>query len=314
MSEGDDVMKVKIILVAALLLVGMGFYANRNPQLLYSSVMALQKYQASLSEKTIKAGDTEWSYLEGGSGSVLLLIHGFNSNKETWINFAGNLTDSYRVIIPDVPGFGKSSYNKEGIYTIKKQAERMKEFLKALKVQRAHVAGNSMGGAIGARMVIMWPQDMLSLCLFDSAGVIPPEKSDLAKLLEKGDNPLVVKKTADYKRLIGFNFVKAPWIPDNVAKWMGDENKKRAKRNNLIFSHIKRDMIMIENDLVKIKRPSLVIWGNNDRIIHVSAAKVFHKKIKGSKLHILDNCGHMPQLEKSLETSKIYKKFIETNK
>jgi len=298
---------VVLIVIAAML------YINA-PAYLYNKAIEQIRKDAGLTMKSVNIPDFKVVYLEGGAGDTIIMIHGFGGNKDNWLRFAKELTPNYRVIIPDLPGFGDSSKPQDAKYSIMSQVERLNLLAKELELAKFHLIGNSMGGSISGTYAATYPDMVKTLALFDSGGVVSPEKSELALSLEAGVNPLVVKSVADYDRLLEFNFVNPIEIPYVIKKYFTKQAIKAAPLNERIFKEISTtDFTSLEGKLNKITAPTLIVWGDSDRVLHVSAAYVFDKKIKNSKLAIIKECGHLPMLEKPQETAAVYKDFLKKN-
>lgn len=299
--------KVIIVAVVAAVL-GLLFYLTR-PSTIVSILRAIDKSKAGLSEKTIEVDKHVISYLEGGTGDTVVLLHGFGGDKFNWSYFAKYFKGKYHMIIIDLPGFGDSSKFMEEKYDIFTQVERLKKFIDLKGIKKFHVAGNSMGGYISGTYEIKYPEQILSLCLIDAGGVVAPQESDFAKELKKGNNPFIVKEVQDLDRMWSFLFVTPPAIPDLFKKYVTEKAIKSATMNSKIFKEIE-DTTQLNDKLDQIKARTLIIWGDSDRIFHVSCAEAFKKGIADSKLAIIKDCGHLPMLEKPQETAQIYLDFL----
>ena len=120
---------------------------------------------AGLERKTITIGDHDVVYLDGSSGPPVVLLHGFGSDKDLWNAVAARLTPSYRVIVPDLPGFGESTKLESANYDVKSQARRLHEFLSKLGIEQTHIGGNSIGGMISVAYAAMYPEGVNSLMI-----------------------------------------------------------------------------------------------------------------------------------------------------
>ena len=281
------------------------------PSYLYNKAINGLRKDAGLSIKSVTIPDFKIVYAEGGTGDTIILIHGFGGNKDNWPRFAKYLTPNYHVIIPDLPGFGDSSKPQDAKYNIMSQVERLNLFVNELKLTKFHIAGNSMGGSIAGNYAATYPENVKTLALFDSAGVVSPIKSERALLLEKGINPLVVKDVNGYDKLLEMNFYKPFPIPSLIKKYLAKQAIKAAPLNEKIYNEITNtDLTALEGKLNKITAPTLIVWGDSDKVIHVSSVGVFEKKIKNSRSVIIKECGHVPMMEKPQETASAYQDFL----
>jgi pimeloyl-ACP methyl ester carboxylesterase len=168
-----------------------------------------------------------------------------------------------------------------------------------------------MGGAISGKYTVDYPDKVLSLALLNTAGIHSAEKSEFRKLVAKGDNPLLVKTPEDFRRTMRFVFVEPPPIPGRILDYLTKQSIMNRDFNEKIFSQIVKENYSLEDDLSKIKAKTLVIWGDKDRVIHVSCTDVIKKGLPGSTIVVLKNCGHLPMIERPEETARYYLEFLE---
>jgi pimeloyl-ACP methyl ester carboxylesterase len=199
-----------LIALFVLLIVGIYFLF---PETMFKLAVKAERHSAGLVKKEIQVDDHKIVYLEGGKGQTVLLLHGFGANKDSWTRFAKYLTGDYHVVIPDIPGFGESSQIQKANYDAENQLKRIDRFTEALKLERFHVAGNSMGGMFTAAYGAKYPQKVSTLALLAPGGVKSPKMSEMAILLQKGTNPLLTGSAEDFDKLIKLCFVKPPFMP-----------------------------------------------------------------------------------------------------
>ena len=128
-------------------------------------------------ELTLPNG-VHYAYLEGGQGKPLMLLHGFGGNKDTFTRVSRFLVKHYRVIIPDIIGFGESAHIQHTDYSPSAQVERLRLLSEALNLKDLHLGGNSMGGQIALLYSALYPTEVNSLWLLSPAGVWSAPKSD----------------------------------------------------------------------------------------------------------------------------------------
>jgi abhydrolase domain-containing protein 6 len=295
-----------ITLAIIILLLILIFY----PGNLFRLAMWSVRRSAGLACKRVAVGRHQIVYLEGGTGPHLVLLHGFGANKDNWNRFAKHFTSSYHVIIPDLPGFGDSSYFPDEEYDVESQVERLIDFFKALKLDEFHLAGNSMGGQIAVAYTIKRPGRVLSLTLFDAAGIQEDTPSEMSRLLEKGINPLVVKEASDYSELLKFVFFNPPEFPAGVMKGLAADAVRHTASNERIFQQLLGKWVQLDPLLPRIESPALIIWGDKDRVFDVSCADRFERSLKYSKKVVFENCGHMPMLEMPDKSAEVVRDFI----
>jgi pimeloyl-ACP methyl ester carboxylesterase len=300
-----------LIVVAVVLLVPVVLYLT-FPGVLVRLALNLERGAAGLSKRSVVVDDHTVTYLEGGKGETILLVHGFGANKDNWNRFAKYLTPSFHVVAVDLPGFGESTKRPDALYTIGAQVERLDRFAEALSLNAFHLAGNSMGGSISGRYAVRFPEKVLSLGLFDTGGVYHcPRKSELALLLEKGENPLLVDGPEDFDGMVKFAFVKPPWFPGPVKRALAAEWAQSRPFNEKVFREIHEEGSSLEPDLPEIKARTLILWGDTDRLIDVSCTEVLEKGLPNATTVIMKSCGHVPMMERPEEAARHYLAFLQ---
>ena len=273
----------------------------------------LERSASDLDHRTVVIGDETWHYLEGGpeDAEVLLLIHGFGGDKDNWTRFARSLTENYRVIAPDLPGFGESAWHPDWNYSLLPQCSRLHSFAQALNLKQVHVAGNSMGGHLAVLYTHRYPQEVKSLSLIDNAGVTAPIETDLQRSLAQGKNPLIVKSVEDFDLLLSFAAYKKPFVPWPVKGVFARRAVDHAESNHAIFDSYNSDRNAgLEPLLEDIEQPVQIIWGEFDRILDVSSIDVMRPLLPQAEVTIMKDTGHIPMLERPAETATHYLRFL----
>lgn len=249
-------------------------------------------------------------YLEGGEGEPVLLVHGFGADKDTWMFLARLLNKDHRVISLDLPGFGEATRDNSERYGVPEQAQRLDVFMEKVGIQKAHIIGSSMGGAISAGLALDYPHRVRTLTLIDAMGVESPEKSDISKEFEQGRNPLVLRSEKDFDQMLAFNFVKTPDLPEFAKRLFVKRAIANAAFSDKVFNDLNNPPLKLQARLGEIKIPTLIIWGDSDRIIHPSSANVFAQGIAGSQVKVIAACGHSPHMERPEEVTKLWSEFL----
>jgi pimeloyl-ACP methyl ester carboxylesterase len=302
--------RLKFLIVVALVLgIGAGGVYLFAPSLLLKADAARLAMAAHMDKKTVVAGDTTWSYYEGGDGPTIVLLHGFAANKETWLSMAKGLTDHFHVVIPDLPGWGESSRNENGDYGIPAQAARIETFAAAIGAKRFLLVGQSMGGAIAGVYADQHPERVASLVLMSSLGLTFKE-NDFVRDVKAGKNPFIFNNRADLEAILNRIFLKAPNIPGRLEDALLARNIEDHAFIERTFNEMKDPAQAYALDPVigKLPMPVLGVWCRDDKIIDVSALDTLRNGLKSSPsigATILNGCNHMPMLEKPDETAKI---------
>ncbi|TGM57902.1 alpha/beta fold hydrolase [Leptospira adleri] len=310
MKNNTSTFRFSRLVFALLLFVGVSISFHSCTSALVSSALYYERYQSNLEKKEIQVGAYKWTYLEGGKGETILLIHGFGGDKDNWTRFVRTLTDSYHVVIPDLPGFGENDRKPEDEYSILTQVSRLDEFTKSIGIDKFHIIGNSMGGSISGVYAATYPDKILTLGLLDSAGVQSPTPSELSMHLSKGKNPLVANNEEEFDFLLNFVFVKPPSIPSFLKGYFAEKSIRNREFNEKIYKDLRSRISVLEERMKQIHARTLIVWGDTDRVIHISSSDVLLKGIHNSTRVILKECGHSPMLERPTETAGIYAKFL----
>ncbi|BFI94721.1 MAG: alpha/beta fold hydrolase [Rhodanobacter sp.] len=305
-------LKFLAIVVAALgvLLGGSYLFA---PQWLFNANIAREAMAAHLEKKSVQAGDTRWSYYEGGSGPTIVLLHGFADSKDVWLDMAKQLTPHFHLVIPDLPGWGESSRNMDASYDIDAQAARLQTFVQTLGLGRFLLVGHSMGGAIAGVYAAEHPEHVSSLALLDSFGLKFDENAFARETLA-GKDPFVFDDRAGFWRATDLVLAKRPDIPGRFVDVLVAHNVKDHAFIAKVFDELRApsQYLALQNRLGQLTMPVLGLWCNGDKVIDISAQDSLRNGLvhaSAISTSTLIGCGHMPQLEKPEETAQILTAF-----
>lgn len=275
----------------------------------YRQALNAERSQAGLERKEIVLPDgLRYVYLEGGKGEPLLLLHGFGGNKDNFTRAARYLTPHYRVIVPDNIGFGESAHPPQADYTAAAQAKRLRTLAHALGAGNVHLGGNSMGGQIALTYAALYPDEVRSLWLLNPAGVWTATRSEAAKILiETGRNPLIVRNEREFVELFNFVMSEPPFVPRPILNVMAQERIRNVALEERIFMQIVEDSV--EKKIAGLPTPALIVWGEQDRVIHVDTAAMLHKMMPRSQVIVMPGIGHLPMLERPQQSAEDYLKF-----
>jgi len=241
---------------------------------------------------------------------AIIMVHGLASNKDKWLKLSQQLKNKYRIILPDLPGHGDSVQELDFDYSINAQAEHLAEFIKALNLDKIHIIGNSLGGAVVTRFTYKYPKLVHSLILMNSYGALKT-KSHLYHMAQKlGYNPIIkVHSVEDYHRMMKIAMVKPSYIPNFIIEILVERMIERFKINEKIFfaSYKNSNLISL---LPHIKQPVLLIWGEKDKILHLDDSRLFRQEIPNCKRIILKDVGHVPMIECPKLTAEYVDEFL----
>ena len=254
-------------------------------------------------------------YQEKGAGIPLVLIHGFTSSTYSWKDVFGPLSKNFRVIAVDLKGFGFSG-KPDGDYSRPAQAVLVSHLLDYLKIEKAWLCGNSMGGEVSLNVALHNPARVAGLILIDSAGVKVNGGGSLA--------PGYISIPIVGRVLTAIALTTDKLVREGLEKSYNDDSKITDDRVAAYYRPLKTrggqlaalrartqaDLFPIEQDLGKINPPALIIWGAEDALIPLEAGRKMNSLVKGSKLVIIEKCGHVPQEEMPERVVDEIEKFI----
>ena len=248
-------------------------------------------------------------YVEAGSGPNVILLHGLGGSTQAWQFNIGPLAEKFHVYVPDQIGFGKSD-KPLVMYRIRTYVDFLDQFCKQLKIERATLVGNSMGGWIAAAFTAAFPDRVDKLVLVDAAGYAPPNELDMRTLFALNPTTREGMKVLTAKVFYNKAFQTDAVIDMAIAARLAAGDGFTIKS---ITESIIRGEDFLDDTVKTIKRPTLIVWGREDGLVPLAEGERFHKDIAGSKLVVFDHCGHVPNFEKPGEFNAAVIKFLTTD-
>jgi pimeloyl-ACP methyl ester carboxylesterase len=275
-------------------------------------------------DQFIKIEGINTRYRVTGSGPAMLMLHGIGRSLEDWAENVAAFENSHTVYVVDLAGYGLSD-KPDRAYSVDFLRDGVKGFMDVMRIERAVVIGNSLGGAVAMRLALEHPERVTGLVLVASAGFGPK----VASLLSLCTIPVLgewltrndTKSSAGTRRVISAcfhdqSFVREPYIdhahqlslmPGRQAPFLRTLRSAGDWRgaNERFLSGIRG-----RTDDIRV--PSLIVWGQQDRIIPSvyaeNAARIHDAEVK-----IYDPCGHFPQIERAAEFNDLVRSFLERN-
>lgn len=279
---------------------------------LYDTALEYQRSSAGMQKKSVTLDFGKIVYLENDvkRDTTVVLVHGFGGSKDNWTKMIAEWHDRYHVIAIDLPGNGESVSDKALDYTTTHQAQMLDRFLRSKSLKKFHLIGHSMGGAIALRYVEEHSDNVDSLVLIDAMGMVQT-KSDGVKLLERSEkNPLYDVCTEErLDTLLNYSMYKVPKFFDMFKETVLEKKCHRREIEKVMYEDLYKD-IDLGYVAKRVRKPTLILWGEKDRMTHVDNAILFHNTIEGSQLVILKDIGHVPLLEAPKQTADTIDKFI----
>ncbi len=285
-----------LYVAAGLFLMVASWYVLPKQWMIVMSFLA--RRLSGLRSKKIVVDGVRWHYLEGGKGPTMVILHGIAAEADHWLGVAGPLRRQFHLLIPDLPGFGKSQPPAGLNFRIDEQSLRLERWLDTLGVGECIVAGNSMGAWIAANFAARNPGRVKALWLQDAFGVKgAPYSKIMTEFLEGNINPFRVETMKDYANLVDLMFFKRPHVPYALAR-AGYLNTARLKDElPRMQDEFLRQSTSMDELAPRLTMPVLIEWGLEDRATHPDGGKLLHELIPNSELVTHEGVGHLPMLE-----------------
>ncbi|QKO21405.1 alpha/beta fold hydrolase [Rhodoferax sp. BAB1] len=283
------------------------------PEAFRPALVDLHRRSAGLEERSIQVGSHRISYLEGGRGETVVLLHGLFAEKDHWVDFARSLTAHYRVIAPDLPGFGASTRLEHEPYDYAAQTQRLAALLDALAVRTVHLAGSSMGGTLAALLALEQPGRITSVAFIGAPhGIRTPLPSDMDLQIEAGRAPLVARNAQEFEGMMALLFAQPPFLPYPVMRAAQAQALDRAPSNLRLWREQLKDRHLLHERIAGLKSPLLVLWGGQDRVFDATGAKVLRDLNTRAGIEVLPQAGHLPMMEAPDVAAQRYAVFLQS--
>jgi pimeloyl-ACP methyl ester carboxylesterase len=275
----------------------------------------LEKTYSSSKHAYVSALGVQLHYQDTGLSKntiPILFLHGFGASLQTWDTWAQALSEDYRVISVDLPGFGLTGEDPSGIYTDQRSVEVLEAFLKELNIPKVVLVGNSMGGKFAWQFTARYPNQVSKLVLISPDGYASPG-------IEYGKKPDVPAIADLYRYFFSKDFLAMNLEPAYANP--GTLNDALVTRYyDLMLAPGVRGAILARMQqtvlqdpvpsLASIQVPTLLIWGEKDAFIPISNSNDYLKVMPNAKRVSLPNIGHLPQEEQPSIGLQVLKDFL----
>ena len=264
------------------------------------------------------------AFRRGGRGPVLLLLHGIAGSSETWVPAMRLLQKEFTVLAPDFLGHGQSA-KPLGDYSLGNQASAMRDFLRLLGIETATVVGQSFGGGVAMQFAYQFPEFCERLVLVDAGGLGREVNWILRLAALPGAEYAMPVLFPDFARQWGdavFRFLAERGIrnPRAAEMWRSyrsltqPENRRAFVRTmQAVIDPGGQAVSAMDRLYLAARIPTLIVWGDHDRIIPLSHAYIAHEAIPNSRLEVLEGVGHFPHVEEPDQFVRILVNFLRTS-
>ncbi|MFZ0960794.1 MAG: alpha/beta hydrolase [Terriglobia bacterium] len=271
----------------------------------FCSVAWCQMVQPLPPRQTVTVHGHKIAYYQAGKGSAVILIHGLGADSRHWAANMDALSQNFQVIAIDQIGYGQSD-KPIMRYTVDHFADYLHGFVQALKIPKASLVGNSLGGWVALDFTIRHPEMVEKLVLVDAAGLRP---TVLLKIPEGCRKPLSLLNTHWFFDLMTAN---KEWATTDLGPQAFERHLQNGDTYTVASSvaEMFTGREFVDKKLQKVHVPTLIVWGRDDMLIPLAMGEQFHKGIKGSQMIVMDGTGHIPMVGKPAEFNDAVGKFL----
>lgn len=283
----------------------------------------LKDKYAQAPSQFLKLNDMEIHYRDEGIAddkTPLVLLHGFGAHLYTFNSWVEKLSDDFRIIRLDLPGFGLTGAFLDADYSIKQYTTFLKMFLDELGVEKCILGGNSMGGNIAWNFALDHPDTVEKLILINAAGCRITNKK-LLLLTQLARIPKIDYMIRNYtpssvfKKTVEEVYANTDRVHSKTVDRYIDLIKREGNTKAMV--DISKTMEFVKNkvdprigEISKIQQPTLILWGQHDNVLPVKDAQQFYENTPNSKLVIFDEAGHVPMEEIPKTSVEPLKEFL----
>jgi pimeloyl-ACP methyl ester carboxylesterase len=248
----------------------------------------------------IRVGGLDTYYTDEGSGDAVVLLHGWGASSQSFALLSGTLAKSFRVVTPDLPGFGWSQ-PPPAAWGTGEYASHVGKLLSEVGIGTAAILGHSFGGRIAIRLAGEQPTRVARLALVASAGIRPPRGAGYHARVA------ATKIVKWFFSLPGWGGVGRRIIARRLERAGSRDYRAAGRMRPTLVRLVNEDLTDL---LPAIQAPTLILWGSRDQEVPKSAMEILHAKIARSRLVVVEGAGHFPFLDAPEEFSRHLDGFL----
>ena len=308
--------------IAGAILVALALALWLDPGLVIRGEFAKQRMRLGGTSHQTIVDDHRWTWVElkadKSDAPTIVMLHGYTGSKENWYRLARALRGRYRIVIPDLPGWGQSERKPDADYGFVAQSARVAAFLRRPEVSGGKpvvLIGHSMGGGIAALAAARYSNLVARVGLLDAAGV-RFEDNQFGKDVLAGKNPFGVGDDASLERYLAtvfHNRETRPWLPWPATDIYIAQRRRDAAFEQAVLDKIGRseERFLPGAEAANISQPALLLWCRQDKVIDPSAMALYAARIPHASQAMLEDCGHMSLMERPGESAAAVTMLIE---
>ncbi len=275
--------------------------------------MTVTSTAASMQPKTINAGGIVTAYLETGSGDPVLMLHGSGpgvSAIANWQSNIGAIGEKFRVLAPDIVGFGGTVRPDDVVYSLRTWTDHVWAFLDAMGISRTAIVGNSLGGRIALQMATDQPDRISRMVLMGSPGVGMTPTEGLAALRAYEPSHEAMRDLLRNYFAVDPALITDELVAIRYAASVADGAHEAYRAMFTDPRHAGSELGITEQEVREITTPSLLVHGREDKVVPLSVSLTMLGLLPNADLHVFSHCGHWTQIERSAEFSALVSDFL----
>ena len=271
-------------------------------------------------ERHVEVDGLDLAYVDdgprGGRATPIVLVHGIGATLDHWALVIPALSEKRRVVALDLPGFGRSA-KPDRRYDPETFAQTIDGFLRKLGFDRIFLVGHSLGGAITAEFTLLYPQRIEKLVLVDAAGMtrMPARLLDFA--VTQFERSIDARKIQLPPRLVRamakmMFYEPHPYAERNIGRILASmsEGDWPERVRSFVRAATGLSRAQVRARLEEFDVPTLILWGERDRVLPVRHGRQLHAGIRGSRFVTFPRTGHCPQIERPERFVELVEQFL----
>ena len=261
--------------------------------------------RAGFSSRLLECGRFTLNYYEchrSDSAKTIMLVHGLGTSSSTWTHVLPKLSTTCNVIALDLPGFGLSTVNSgAGFARFHELYDALVEFIRQKSARPILLLGHSLGGWIAAKVAVNHPEMVAHLILVNNAGIFCEDTARQGSAFQ-------VESIGDLRSLLNLIWFRYPWYFRPFYPAVLNDLRRRHVAE-FVRSIQAKDFL--NDELRKLAVRVSIIWGRRDNLISMKSVEIMERSIPHTTVHLLDKCGHVPQLERPKEFLNVVQRILE---
>jgi len=248
--------------------------------------------------------------VEAGTGPTLVLLHGLSATHHNWEHTITAFADRFRVVAPDLPGHGRSA-KPDAPYSMDFYAGVIRSLGRELGIREAVVVGNSLGGQIAVELALDYPSWTRALVLAAPAGRFSLPLRTISGAVGAAAVPRLLRWMLPFSLERCFHDPSGPGLEMRqrlLAERLEHEDYPDFAR--AVARSVAGALAAGNQPLAELTQPTLLVWGQNDRLVALSGSRRLMRELPQARLAVLQRCGHLPMLEQPEEFNRILDAFL----